>query len=229
MTAPLCLLTRPEAQSRAFAAELPGVDVLISPVIRIEPLPFDGSRIAKAPGLIFTSANAVAFAGPAKGRPAICVGAQTADAAKAAGFSVIVGPGDAAGLLPLLEARGDWLHLHGKHQARPVPVPDLTVYDQVEQPLSKNAIAASMGNRPLIVPLFSPRSAVLLSRALAKACAPIIVVAISKSADDAYIGPAIARHIAESPDRAAMRRAILSLKLTERTGLPWVETERGAR
>ena len=47
MTAPLCLLTRPLAQSVAFAAELPGVDCLIAPILRIEALPFDAAQLEK--------------------------------------------------------------------------------------------------------------------------------------------------------------------------------------
>lgn len=229
MTAPLCLLTRPESQSRAFAADLPGVEVLIAPILRIEALDFDAARAADAPGLIFTSVNAVPFAGPARGRPALCVGPQTACAARAAGFSVVEGPGDALGLLPLLKGRESWLHLHGLHRARVLPVAGLAVYDQIAQPLNPAAEAAIRGARPMIVPLFSPRSAGLLADALAKAKAPITTVAISARADAAYDGPASRRLLAASPDRAAMRKVIMSLAGTERSGLPWVETERGGR
>lgn len=229
MDAPLCLLTRPEAQSRAFAAELPGIEVLIAPILRIAPVDFDPARAEAAVGFVFTSANAVPFAGAARGRPALCVGAQTADAARAAGFAVIEGPGDAEGLLPLLAGREDWLHLHGRHRARELPVPGMAVYDQIAEPLTAVANDAIMAARPLILPIFSPRSAVLLSEALADALAPVTAVAISDRADAAYTGPAMARFVAPQPDRAGMAQVILSLIGTERTGLRWVETERGGR
>ena len=232
MTAPLCLLTRPEAQSRAFAAGLPGIEVLIAPILRIVPRDFDPAPIARAPGLIFTSVNAVPFAGPGAGRRALCVGPQTGAAARAAGFAVTEGPGDAEGMLPLLAGREDWLHLHGRHRARELPVPGLAVYDQVPQPLGEDARAVLAGTRPLILPLFSPRSAELLSEAMGAAAAapiaaPIATVAISPRADAAFRGPAALRRIAATPDRAGMRQAILSLADAERSGVPWVEATTG--
>ena len=211
MTAPLCLLTRPLAQSVAFAAELPGVDCLIAPILRIEALPFDAAQLAAAPGLIFTSANAVPFAGPGQGRPALVVGPQTATAARAAGFAVEEGPGDALGMLPLLEGRSGWLHLHGRHRARALPTLGIAVYDQVALPLPDAARAALAGTRPLILPLFSPRSAELLSDATAAAQAPIATVAISARADAAYQGSAGLRRIADRPEGASMQRVIMSL------------------
>ena len=229
MSAPLCLLTRPEAQSRAFAAELPGIKALIAPILRIEPVDFDRARLQSAPGFVFTSANAVPFAGAAQGRPALCVGTQTAEAARAAGFQVTQGPGDALGLLPLLEGRADWLHLHGLHRARELPVPGMAVYDQVAQPLSDAARNALSQPQPIILPLFSPRSARLLGPPLAGAQASIATVAISAAADAAYDGPANLRRVAAAPERAAMRAAILSLVGTERSSMGWVETERSAR
>ncbi|NHF73728.1 uroporphyrinogen-III synthase [Paracoccus xiamenensis] len=211
MTAPLCLLTRPLAQSESFAAGLPGVDCLIAPILRIEALPFDAALAEGAPGLIFTSANAVPFAGPGNGRQALVVGPQTAVAARAAGFTVEEGPGDAEGMMPLLSGRGDWLHLHGRHRARALPTQGIAVYDQVAQPLSQPARAALAGARPVILPLFSPRSAALLSDAVAGAQAPIATVAISTRADAAYRGPVRLRLIADRPEGAAMQRVVRSL------------------
>lgn len=63
MTAPICLLTRPEAQSRDLAADLSGVELVISPILRIVGLPADPAKLAAAPGFVFTSANALPFAG----------------------------------------------------------------------------------------------------------------------------------------------------------------------
>lgn len=229
MTAPLCLLTRPRAQSLTFAALLPEIDCLIAPILRIVPLPFEAGLLAGASGFVFTSANAVPFAGPGQGRPALVVGPQTAEAARLAGFDVHEGPGDAEGMLPLLQGREGWLHLHGRHRARVLPVPGIAVYDQVAEPLTADAIAALAGERPLILPLFSPRSAALLTDVAMDAQAPIATVAISARADAAYQGAVRMRFIAPHPEGDAMARVIASLVAGERSGKPWVETERGGR
>ncbi|MFN3526395.1 MAG: uroporphyrinogen-III synthase, partial [Paracoccus sp. (in: a-proteobacteria)] len=61
---PPLLLTRPEPDSRRFAAMMPDWPVVISPILRIVPVPHDAAALARAEGLVFTSAHAVASAGP---------------------------------------------------------------------------------------------------------------------------------------------------------------------
>ena len=92
------LLTRPRAQSEAFAAvlaaELPGrFRPVVSPILEIVPLPapldLDGLQ-----GLIFTSANGVeqfAARSPDRSLPAWCVGEMTAAAARRAGLRGALG------------------------------------------------------------------------------------------------------------------------------------------
>src|SRR5690606_17042324 len=138
-----------------FAADLAHLDleVLISPVLRIVPVAHDAARLAAARGLVFTSINAVPAAGAGRGRPAICVGPATADAARAAGFDATEGPGDAARMMPMLDGLGQgWLHPHGAHVAKALPVPDMVVYDQLPEPLDAAALAALAGTVPVILP-----------------------------------------------------------------------------
>ncbi|WBU53531.1 uroporphyrinogen-III synthase [Paracoccus sp. SCSIO 75233] len=208
MSAPICLLTRPEPQSREIADLLPGTECVISPILRIVPLQFDEALVLSAPGFVFTSANAVPFAGPGRGRPAICVGPQTANAARSAGFQVTEGPGDAQRMQPLLEGLGDWLHLHGQHRIMTLPVRAIAVYDQVAQPLNEAAQHVLSGRRRVILPLFSPRSAKLLSSETSSAIAPITTVAISAQADRAFTGPVRMRKIAAQPERSSVIKAI---------------------
>ena len=80
MTAPVLLLTRPEAASRRFADECGGLGlhIVIAPLQRIEPVAHDPEVLASAEGLVFTSPVAVPFAGAGRGRTAICVGTGTA-------------------------------------------------------------------------------------------------------------------------------------------------------
>ena len=215
---PVLLLTRPEPASRRFAAEAAplGLPVVIAPVLRIAPVAHDAARLAQARGLVITSAHAVPAAVAAgaagQGRPAICVGPATAQAARAAGFDVTEGPGDAARMLPLLAGLGEgWLHPHGAHIAKHLPVPGMVVYDQLPQALTDAARLALAGDAPVIVPLFSPRSARLLADQIGAAGAPLWLVPISPAAAAEWHGPAARIAMAATPDAAGMLHAIASL------------------
>lgn len=213
---PVLLLTRPDADSRRFAALLPGWTTVISPILRIVAVDHDAARLRSAPGLVFTSAHAVAAAGPGRGRLALCVGGRTAAAARAAGFDARAGNGFAESLLPLIDAAPVALiHPHGRHLARALPVPGMIVYDQKEQPLTDAARAALAGEAPVVLPLFSPRSARLAADAARGARAPLWPVAISPAAMAAWHGPSAGRGVAETPDAPAMAAAILRLPVAE--------------
>ena len=213
-TPPLLLLTRPEPAARRFAAGVAhlGLPVVISPVLTIVPVAHDADRLAGARGLVFTSVHAVPAAGAGRGRPAICVGPATAQAARAAGFDVTEGPGDAARMMPLLEGLGaGWLHPHGAHVARPLPVPGMVVYDQLSQPLSDAARQALAGMAPVILPLFSPRSARILSEQVTQARAPLWLVPISPAAAARWQAGQARMLVADTPDAGGILRAIGAL------------------
>lgn len=214
---PTLLLTRPEDDSRRVARRI-GWPAVISPVLRIVPVPFDADRLARAGGLVFTSAHAISAAGPGRGRPAYCVGARTAERARAAGFSAIAGPGDAAGLLPLIAAATvPLLHPHGRHVAQALPVPGIVVYDQQPQALTDEAQALLGGDRPVVLPLYSPRSARLLGAQVLAARAPLWIAAISPATLAAWRGPAARHRVAARPDPAAMEEAIRSVAVAEQS------------
>lgn len=209
---PTLLLTRPAPDSARFAALLPEFGAVISPILRIVPAPHDAARLARAEGLVFTSGHAVAVAGPGRDRPAFCVGPRTAALARAAGFSVIEGPGDADGLAAVLTASGlTLLHPHGRHLARELPVEGMVVYDQVSQPLNAEAAALLAGQGPVILPLFSPRSAALLADAAGGAAAPLWLAAISRKVLEAWPGPSDRQALAAAPDGRALAAAIRHL------------------
>lgn len=205
---PLVLITRPEAAARRFAAELAPlqVDHVIAPLMRIEAVPHDQTRLHGARQLVLTSVNAVPAAGPGAGRLAYCVGPATAEAARQAGFDVIEGPGDAARLGPMLVGKAGLLHPHGRHVTEGLPVEGMVVYDQVAIPLPAAGRAALEGGRPVLWPLFSPRSARLAAAAIAavEVRAPITPLAISAAAARAF-GPWPDRiAIARTPDAAGL-------------------------
>lgn len=187
---PVVLITRPRTAALRFAAQIAGLGLptVIAPLMRIVPLAHDRAAVAAARGLVFTSENAVPYAGQGRGRPAICVGPRTAAAARAAGFAVREGGGDAARLMPMLSGLGPgWLHLRGAHAAAELPVPAIAVYDQQAAPLDGQAAAVLAGPAPVILPLFSPRSAALAARATAGAgAAPLWTAFISAAAAAAW-------------------------------------------
>jgi len=196
MTRPVILLTRPEASSRRMAAILfarfgDRTGVCISPLmeIRLDPrLPsLDGIKT-----LIFTSANGVAAYVAAKGPVSMTcytVGDATAQAARDAGLRAISAGGDAEALIDRIledDVPGPMLHLRGAHargeiaerlSALGCPVSQAIVYTQNAIPLSEEAKDLLQGDAPVILPVFSPRSATLLGNGPVRAM--IYVVAMS--------------------------------------------------
>jgi uroporphyrinogen-III synthase len=179
------LLTRPEAQSRAFAEALADrfgdrVFPVISPVVAVELLspPLPEGRFA---GVIFTSSNGVAAAkrmGAGLPRLAWCVGDATARSARSAGFQPRSADGDAAKLVAAILADppdGRLLHLHGTETRGEVAqrltgagiaTEALTVYRQSPVPLTDIATRLIRSGADVIVTLFSPRSAAFLARSI---------------------------------------------------------------
>ncbi len=213
----------------AEAETRPGLRVVISPVLEIVPRrlllrPFDYA------GLIFTSENGVAaFAedAPAQayGLPVWSVGNRTAEAARRAGFGTVFSAadegGDAEALLRLLlETRpeGPLLHLRGAHargdlpprlSAAGLPCTAAIVYDQLARPLSPEALRVLEATEPVLLPLFSPRTATLCAEGAAGAQAPLYPVAISNAAARAWQAlrpeaPVVSAH----PNSAAMLDAL---------------------
>lgn len=213
---PTLLLTRPLADSQRFAAMLPEWRTLISPILDIAPVAHDADLVRKAQGFVFTSARAIPSAGAGRGRLAICVGSRTGELARQAGFAVVEGNGFAESLLPLIAAAEiPLLHPHGQHLARDLPVDGVVVYDQLPLALTKAAWDLLAGAEPVVVPLFSPRSAQILGQQVVGVRAPLWPVAISQAAMDAWTAPAVARNIADEPSSLAMAAAIRQLPVRE--------------
>ncbi|MEX2642486.1 MAG: uroporphyrinogen-III synthase [Acetobacterales bacterium] len=124
---PVLVVTRPEAQARAFAQSLgAGADVLAAPMLEIEAIPPGPLEPGRVQAVLFTSANGVRYAPrePALEKlPAFAVGDATAAAARAAGFATVESAGgDGAALARLVADRlkpegGALLHLSGAEVA----------------------------------------------------------------------------------------------------------------
>jgi uroporphyrinogen-III synthase len=220
------LLTRPRAMSERFAAEvaerdLP-VDIVIVPLMEIVATDAPPSLTADT-GVIFTSSQAVARAGPGDGRRAWCVGARTTEAARTAGFDAVLAGACADVLVArLLQERpsGPLVHLRGRHQRGDVAarlcdaglqVTSHVLYDQVEVPPGA-AFTTALRHSPLWVPLFSPRSAELFAAAARERWTPApddAIVALS-AAVMAGVPPEWAEktEVIEHPDGPSMLDAI---------------------
>ncbi len=223
------LLTRPETAAVRFAAQAEAAlgrfgQVIHAPIFQIVPLtPFPD--IPNDAEIAFTSENAVRIAAPHLSewkRPVWCVGAQTAAAARSAGLTPEVAGGTAKNLADaLLAARlpSPVVHLGGVHQAGDLvgrlqaegqSARRISIYDQRPCPLSATARTALAGSRPIVLPLFSPRSAALLSESLMDPPpkAPLAVVPLSEAAARAWTGPSSTLRVAERPDAAAVIAAM---------------------
>lgn len=224
------ILTRPLDQSLRFGAALEGrfgaaVRVIISPLMRLAFVP---CKIAQRDyqAVVFTSEAAVDATGQMARdvlpKTALCVGARTAVAASAAGFTTTSANGDVEALQRLIltmQIKGPLLYLHGRDttgdlakrlSSAGIETVSVMVYDQVAQPFSPEAEGMLRFPGPVIVPLFSPRSAVLLATALpADGQATLAIAALSGAvAEKAPDKGARLLRVAETPNADAMLDAV---------------------
>lgn len=221
------LVTRPAPSGSDFARDLRArlgvrAEVVVAPLMRIEGV---GSLpdLDDVGALVFTSRNGVAAYAARTARrdiPAVCVGDATARAAREAGMAAVSAAGAAADLLALITARGAagrYLHVRGDHAAADVAghlraagieADEAVLYRQVACPLPARAGALLAGHAPVIVPLFSPRSARIFLGA-GPFAAPLRVVAMSENVARELLDAPIAElRVAARPDVPAMLDAV---------------------
>jgi len=225
MTLPLLFLTRPRAQSDAFAQrcqmDCPPHQTLIAPLTEIAPVAFDTSVFKGAGAVVLTSPNAVT-AVRGLGLPAWCVGPGTAAEARAAGIEVRESGGDAAHLLADLRRAGPnerLVHAHGRHLARDLvaelapegfDIHGVVVYEARTVAWNDAVLPALEQAQLVLAPLFSPRAAAEFAARLGGYVPPgLRIVAISANCAG-RLPPALKARctIAKTPDAAAMRRAV---------------------
>lgn len=222
------VLTRPAAQGARFADQLAGrfgdaLRIIPSPLIAPVFLPV--TLPAQEYGaVILTSETGAQAAGRLSGLPklAFCVGDRTAQAAQAAGFDAVSAKGDADALVAAILSAGQsgpLLHLRGRESrgdvaarltAQGLPTAEVETYAQEPQPLTPSARQALDGVDPVLLPLFSPRTAQLLAAERPKA--PLLVAALSAAVADGLgdLSPH-SLSVAKTPDAAAMLDAIVPL------------------
>lgn len=226
------LLTRPRAQGEAFARQLtlrfgtrvrPVIAPLMAPDYLSPPIP-PGPFAA----VVFTSAHGVEGAlrlGLQLPPLAWCVGRSTAAAATAAGLTARSADGSADDLVAAIEQdppNGRLLYIRGVDtsgdiastlNSKDIPTVSLQVYLQKPIPFSGESLLLLRNPTPLIVPLFSPRSARLFRQALPPdALADLRIVAMSEAVATAAADiPRTAMVIAGNPDAPGMLEGVESL------------------
>lgn len=209
------LLIRPKPQSVQFLSDcekLAGrrLSVVISPVLKIETLTTDAD-FSNYATLVFTSANGVAAAENLHGRRVVTVGCNTAVKAQQAGAeSVCLGSDVEALIARADEIEGPALHCRGVHtrgdlaarlRAKGIQTDEAVLYDQVSQPLNQAAQTLLGSPGKVVTPLFSPRSAKLLSSS--KIAAEMHIIAMSQAVASAWTSQGDI-DVAETPTSKAM-------------------------
>jgi uroporphyrinogen-III synthase len=201
--AAMILLTRPQSGSESFCAalraQIPKAEILTSPLIAIKYICAPLNLTAYG-GIVFTSVHGVEFFKDhdvPENMPCFAVGSRTAQAASDAGFLVANSDGDSAALVKMILSHpnlGQLLHVHGEHTLGEVakqltqngyPCESMVVYAQTARPLSSRVIEAVQGGGPLILPLFSRRTAILLLEQITPTAGSHIV-AMSKSVAEPF-------------------------------------------
>lgn len=227
---PTILISRPDPAGAQFADDIRtrigcGVDIVISPLMQIA---FDDALpdLAGIEWLVFTSRNGVlAYAQATERRdiPCYCVGDATARVGRAEGLTAISCAGAADDLVARMLAdavRGPCLHIRGEHavgdvagrlEAGGIPTGDAILYRQVPQPLTDQAAQLLEGDRPVILPLFSPRTAELFfanDTARPKMTVIALSAAVAAKVPDTFGGDVI---VAPRPDAGVMLDLIAEL------------------
>jgi uroporphyrinogen-III synthase len=224
---PAVLVTRPAAASARFASTLadrfgdrvePILSPLMQPVFHQPALPqqrFDAVVFTSEAGV--EGARHLMASGVSLPTRAFCVGNLTAKVAATHGFEAQSAEGDASALVAMIlrsAVGGPLLYLHGRDtrgdlaeqlNSAGIVTHSALVYQQDPFPLSPLAVSRLAQPGPVLVPLFSPRSADLFCAALPASMAPLYLAAMSAAvATQADPIPHHALRVAARPDGDAM-------------------------
>ena len=228
------LLTRPKAQGADFAERLiarfgDAVAIINTPLLAPRffvpnlPIgPFDAMILTSQTGVAGYVRLGLADTLP---KAVYCVGERTANAAQDAGLNVVAVAPDAARLIAQIKAsrvKGVLLHLRGREtrgnivsllESAGIDTVEAVIYAQDPVPLADAAIRCLQCAQPMVVPLFSPRTAALFSVELARiqAVSPLFIAAMSGEValELGFTGAQI--KIAHRPDAGAMVDAVALL------------------
>lgn len=180
MTQVPIIITRNLKAGQRTAAELRSLGLarhrmVLSPLVKIRFIT-PKLNLGRFRSAVFTSQNAArATSSPPAGMLAWCIGKKTADIARKKGFMVVTAKGNAESLISLLKEsplKHPVVWLRGQDTAvdiqrrlseTGIQIQSEIVYEQQALCLSKAALA-KLQAQPCILPVFSPKTAAILSR-----------------------------------------------------------------
>jgi uroporphyrinogen-III synthase len=189
MTRLAVLRSEPGASDTVRKARRRGLDAISLSLFQVEPVAWEVPDIDHFDALLLTSANAVLHGGAGldglKSLPVYAVGAATAQAAREAGFDIVMtGAGGVDELLRKISPGVKMLHVCGEHRRGPAnplqAITPITVYRSLERPSPDLSQAENA-----VVLVHSARAAAVFRKMLDAADFNRVSVAIAAISDAA--------------------------------------------
>jgi uroporphyrinogen-III synthase len=223
----ILLLTRPLGGNERFCLKIKHLlyscEILDNPIQRIDFLP-SLSKVNKNSVLIFTSANGLRAAKKHNliNKKCFVVGANTKKIAVSFGYDVLGFSKDQENLLKLIKSKKpteSMVHIRGKHtvgnlcdalKRNQFSCLDIIGYNQEPLKIKKQNLQKIQSGRPVVLPIFSPRSAELLQSNLDLTGFNVIAIseAVAKIVTGVELGELV---ISKKPDLNSMQEATLAI------------------
>ena len=223
----ILLLTRPLGGNERFCLNIKHLlyscEILDNPIQKIDFLP-SLSKVNKNSVLIFTSANGLRAAKKHNliNKKCFVVGAYTKKIAVSFGYDVLGFSKDQENLLKLIKSKKpteSMVHIRGKHtvgnlcdalKRNQFSCLDIIGYNQEPLKIKKQNLQKIHSGRPVILPIFSSRSAELLQSNLD--LTGFNVIAISEAVAKIFTGVELGELvISKKPDLNSMQEATLAI------------------
>ena len=223
----ILLLTRPLDGNERFCLKIKHLlyscEILDNPIQKIDFLP-SLSKVNKNSVLIFTSANGLRAAKKHNliNKKCFVVGANTKKIAVSFGYDVLGFSKDQENLLKLIKSKKpteSMVHIRGKHtvgnlcdalKRNQFSCLDIIGYNQEPLKIKKQNLQKIHSGRPVILPIFSSRSAELLQSNLDLTGFNVIAIseAVAKIVTGVELGELV---ISKKPDLNSMQEATLAI------------------
>ena len=223
----ILLLTRPLGGNERFCLKIKHLlyscEILDNPIQKIDFLP-SLSKVNKNSVLIFTSANGLRAAKKHNliNKKCFVVGENTKKIAISFGYDVLGFSKDQENLLKLIKSKKpteSMVHIRGKHtvgnlcdalKRNQFSCLDIIGYNQEPLKIKKQNLQKIHSGRPVILPIFSSRSAELLQSNLDLTGFNVIAIseAVAKIVTGVELGELV---ISKKPDLSSMQEATLAI------------------